>query len=54
MKTRFPRTLQEAFGPYTDSHVYETRSTPRWHAFAWAAVCIATTVGIAFILSRGV
>lgn len=46
MNHKFPRTLQEAFGPYTDRHIYETRRTPRWHVWAWAAVCFAAVAAI--------
>lgn len=51
---RAPRTVQEAFGPYTDRHVYDTRNTPRWHGMAWAAVCLLAAAGIGAMLSRGV
>lgn len=48
MNDRFPRTLEEAFGPYT-SRSFETRrqSSPIGHvlyALAWVAACAALLV----------
>lgn len=50
---RHPRTLQEAFGPYTDQHVYDTTDAPAWHDWAWAAVGILAAVACGVIVALG-
>lgn len=47
---KFPRTMQEAFGPYTDHHVYETREEPAWHRVAYTLVLVASCVVIGLLL----
>lgn len=47
---RYPRTLQEAFGPYADSHIEEPAPPRDYSAAWWAAMCIcavAATIVIA-------
>ena len=44
---RHPRTLQEAFGPHTDSTIYEPSASYPWTW--WALVAACALVGLAVI-----
>ena len=50
---RTPRTLQDAFGPYTDPHVYESAETPVWSRLLYAVLCVCACVAIGVMLARG-
>lgn len=50
---RFPRTVQEAFGPHTDPHVYETSETPLWARVAYGLVLAGTLSAIAAMVVIG-
>lgn len=43
---RHPRTLQEAFGPYTDSHIHEPRQPYRTVDLLIAALGVAALFAI--------
>ena len=45
---RHPRTMQEAFGPYTDSTIYEPSVSYPWTW--WALVAACALVGVAVIV----
>jgi hypothetical protein len=47
-RTRFPRTLQEAFGPYTDSNVIEpAERRNRFYDLLIAVIAVAVLAAIA-------
>ena len=49
---RYPRTLQQAFGPYTSPHVYVIETAPRrWHRPAMVALTLAAAALIGVILA---
>ena len=48
---RHPRSLCEAFGPYTDSHIIETQPRSRFWAAVYAAVCFASFALVGFLLA---
>jgi len=43
---RYPRTMQEAFGPYTDNHIHEFENPLDKHDRIAVTVCLATIVVI--------
>lgn len=48
---RYPRTLQEAFGPYTSNELHpmrDTRKTPA-HEIALYVVALAAVVAVIFL-----
>ena len=52
---RTPRTVQEAFGPYTSRHVYDVSIKPRrWAGVASGALCLVVAAYIGFLFYRGV
>lgn len=48
MKDRHPRTLQEAFGPYTSSQIGETRRRAPAHEWVLYALAVVTALLGAF------
>ena len=48
MKTRYPRTLQEAFGPYTSSDIAERPGSGHPSTFFVAVIAVATCLLIVF------
>lgn len=49
---RTPRTVQEAFGPYTSRHVYDVSIKPR--RWVGVALCLVVAAYIGFLFYRGV
>lgn len=49
---RAPRSLQDAFGPYTDRYVYDTSPKDK-HGWVYAAVCLVASAAIGAILAFG-
>jgi len=47
MKHKYPRTLQEAFGPYTDEYVYDDDPAESWTF--WFAVGVTILLAILII-----
>jgi hypothetical protein len=45
--------MQQAFGPYTDRHVYDTYRAPRWHAWAYGVTLLAALLFIGWALASG-
>lgn len=43
---KHPRTLQEAFGPYCDHHIYEKHAPVLGHEWAMVALGLAFLVGV--------
>lgn len=50
---RHPRTLQDAFGPYTDHHIYETREPSRWAALAYGVTLVLCCIAIGAMCALG-
>jgi hypothetical protein len=50
---RYPRTLQQAFGPYTDSRLLPMNNPPSERSHVWAtrvlAVILVATIAALFI-----
>ena len=47
MRHKHPRTLQEAFGPYTDDYVYDDSPAESW--MFWLAVSVTTLLALLII-----
>ena len=45
---RHPRTLQEAFGPYTADRIEAARSESRWHRVMYALAVVAIGLALYF------
>ena len=41
---RFPRTLNEAFGPYTSTHITEDKAFSDWDGVAIIVGCIVAVI----------
>lgn len=41
---RFPRTMQEAFGPYTDDNLYEPQRPMDWEDKVVLTGCVVTAI----------
>lgn len=51
MQTRkYPRTMQEAFGPYTDNQLFEPAAGFDWQDKVVLAGCAVAAVALALIL----
>ena len=48
---RFFRTMQAAFGPYTDSHIIETQPRSRFWTAVYAVVCFASFALVGMLLA---
>ena len=47
------RSVTEAFGPYTDPHVYDTCESSPWVTLVYAVVCVAACVAVGAMLALG-
>lgn len=50
---RYPRTLQEAFGPYTSRDVLPMREPDAWGKYGMGALLILLVVALVVIIAVG-
>lgn len=49
---RYPRTLQEAFGPYTDHNIQPMREPRGRHRQDWALYVVAVVALVAIVIFK--
>ena len=49
---RYPRTLAEAFGPYTDHDLHPMPDAPSAHPAEWATLVIGAVLALGWLAER--